>query len=248
MPSSTDRAREGGRAGDPAAGALAVVVPARNEEERIGDCLQSLCAAADYLRATDPRAPAVHLVVVLDDCSDGTAAIAAANPRVRMLPVRHRRVGAARRAGVDFALRLSAGTVGWLASTDADSMVPPDWLTTMVALARAGADLVLGTVVPAPGLPAAVARRHRERYRFVDGHRHVHGANLGIGMAAYRAVGGWPAVACHEDAMLVRCAERAGLVIARTGAIPVRTSSRLVGRAPAGFAAHLAALATFSPA
>jgi len=49
---------------------FAVLVPARNEEAVIGDCLASL-------RALDHPADRVETIVIADRCSDGTAAVAA---------------------------------------------------------------------------------------------------------------------------------------------------------------------------
>lgn len=50
---------------------IAVTVPARDEAEHIGACLQSLAAAA-----SNPRldGEAVMVIVVADDCQDDTAA------------------------------------------------------------------------------------------------------------------------------------------------------------------------------
>ncbi|MBJ7451033.1 MAG: glycosyltransferase, partial [Blastococcus sp.] len=52
---------------------LGVVVPARNEEELLPACLTALRAGI-----ADPRLGGipVHLVVVADGCTDGTAALA----------------------------------------------------------------------------------------------------------------------------------------------------------------------------
>ncbi len=222
------------------------MVPAHNEEHLVGACLFSLAEAAQRLRATVREPPDVSVIVVLDSCTDGTAAQVATHAGVRAITVRRHRVGWARRSGAEYALAQPGPRMRWLASTDADSTVPPDWLIQMTALAAAGADLVLGTVEPAPGLNALLLQRYRSGYHHVDGHRHVHGANLGISASAYRMLGGWPPVASQEDAILARRAEAAGLRIERTATIPVRTSSRMVGRAPGGFAAHLAALADAS--
>ena len=47
----------------------------------------------------------------------------------------------------------------------------------------------------------------------------------------------------HEDLRLVTRAAEAGVVVTATDAIRVRTSSRLVARAPDGFASYLRELA-----
>jgi cellulose synthase/poly-beta-1,6-N-acetylglucosamine synthase-like glycosyltransferase len=72
-----------------------------------------------------------------------------------------------------------------------------------------------------------------------DGHRHVHGANLGIRASALAGLGGWSPLVSGEDVELAARARDAGLVIRRSGAAPVVTSARLDGRAPDGFAAYL---------
>src|SRR5256885_640680 len=91
------------------------------------------------------------------------------------------------------------------AFTDADTTVSPSWLADQLALQ---ADVVCGTVaVPdwsAHGAHAGAAQRHFEStYMDRDGHRHVHGANLGISAWHYRNVGGFEARRCGEDQDLV---------------------------------------------
>jgi hypothetical protein len=218
---------------------MAVIVPAADEEEHIGDCLSAIRAAAAglYRGAGIP----VRVILVLDRCLDQTAAIARRSAGVELVTVSAGNVGAARRAGAGRALA-AAGRASelWLASTDADSQVPVRWLTGMLAEARAGAHLVLGTVVPGPGLGQDRRRDWAGRYQLRDGHPHVHGANLGIRGDAYLALGGWPALPTGEDAELARRATAAGHVrIARTAAIPVVTSTRRAGRAPQGFSGYL---------
>lgn len=58
---------------------------------------------------------------------------------------------------------------------------------------------------------------------------------------AYLAAGGWQPLACGEDHDLWARLSQIGNCVSST-AISVRTSARLEGRAPDGFAADLAAL------
>ena len=216
---------------------IAVIVPAADEQDEIAGCLRSIRDAARSL--THAR---THVVVVLDACVDDTAGVVARFPGVSAVPSTARCVGSARRQGADHALA-RYGTEGvWLASTDADCRVPSDWLTNLAAQAAAGADVVLGTVRPRGGLPADVAYAWQVAHDLSDGHPHVHGANLGISAAAYAQLGGWHDLPVHEDVDLVARAVAGGKRIVRTGAAPVRTSSRLSGRALGGFASHLRAL------
>lgn len=219
--------------------AVTVVVPARDEQDEIGGCLDSLAAArAELLHRR--RVPC-ELMVVLDLCQDATGDIAAGRPGVELRTSDAGVVGAARRAG---AYGLPAGPGHWLASTDADCRVPVDWLTRMVAHADAGADLVLGTVRPSThGLPQAVRQAWFDAHHLGDGHRHVHAANLGIRASCYAALGGWAPLATHEDVDLVARAEQVpGLRVLRCGDVVVETSSRTRGRAPNGFAGYLGQL------
>jgi glycosyltransferase involved in cell wall biosynthesis len=222
--------------------AVGVVVPARDEEELLPHCLDALNVAV-----AQARRQGVHtdVLVVLDSCVDGSAAVAAARPWARSLEVAAGSVGRARAAGLAAVVARHWHVPRrrlWLATTDADSRVPPDWLVRQVALADRGADVVLGTVAVDDWSehPPQVASRWRAGYSHRDGHGHVHGANVGLRADAYLEVGGFATLERDEDVALV--AALAHRPVVRTGAIPVLTSARRGGRASGGFADHLAGL------
>jgi glycosyltransferase involved in cell wall biosynthesis len=223
---------------------VAVIVPAANEERRIGRCLSAIALARSQLDRSGADV-SVQVFVVLDGCHDATAEIAAAFGDLQLVTISARSVGAARRAGALAALSgADRGSEVWLAHTDADSEVPADWLTVMVAEARRGAHLVLGTVLPGtdPSWPARAEWLSRHHLR--EGHPHVHGANFGIRGDSYRTLGGWQPLLTGEDVDLAsRAALAPQLRITRTARIPVVTSVRQVGRAPRGFSSYLRALA-----
>lgn len=229
-------------------GAVHVVVPARNEEVLLPGALEALGRALDHLARTHPDVRA-DVTVVLDACTDATAEVVAAAPWVRALTVTTGTVGAARSAGVDAGVDALDGEPGarpahvWIASTDADSRVPVDWLTVQVGLADDGADLVLGTVQPDPEdtVPGQLSAWHR-RHDLTEGHPYVHGANLGVRLSTYRAAGGFGAGAAHEDVRLARGARAVGAVVVATDRTRVTTSGRTTGRAPAGFAGYVRSL------
>lgn len=234
---------------------LGVVVPARDEEELLPACLAALAAAAAH---ADLAGAPVRVVVVADGCADATAALARAGG-VEVL-VRDRRgrgnVGAARDAGVRWLLAEAAAAGAppegtWLASTDADSTVPPGWLVAHATAAASGADAVVGTVTVDDwsGIPATAASAFAAAYDAWRAggpgavHPHVHGANLGVRGSAYVAAGGFPPVRVGEDGALVRALERRGATILRTSACPVRTSGRRAPRAAGGFGSDIERLA-----
>jgi glucosyl-3-phosphoglycerate synthase len=136
---------------EPAASLCAVVVvPARDEAERIADCLRALAAQRGV---THER---YETIVVLDGCRDDTLARVheahAANPSLRLHTVvldESHGVGRARRCGMDLACErlLRVGSPdGLIASTDADSIVAEDWLSCQLELARLGAQAIGGHV------------------------------------------------------------------------------------------------------
>lgn len=217
-------------------GRVAVIVPACNEELLIGRCLTALRAAAANL------ALPVRIIVVLDQCTDETARIVETFADVVAVVTAARNVGAARHLGAAFALHADTAHGLWLASTDADSEVPADWLVRMVQFGET-ADLVLGTVVPGHGLAPALERAWHAAHRAHDGHPHIHAANLGIHADAYVRLGGWRSLAAHEDVDLTDRALAAGLRVRRAATIPVRTSARAAGRAPDGFSAYVRRMA-----
>ena len=228
---------------------IGVVVPARDEEGRLPRCLAGLDAAAGALQTADADPPRIRIIVVVDGSTDGTDRIASEWPGVEVVRSTAGRVGAARAAGVqqllqtESAVGAGAGTV-WIACTDADSVVPEDWLSTQLLHARSGVDLLLGTVRPDPAeLAAGVLAAYRLRHLIADGHPHIHGANLGVRADTYLAAGGFQDVASHEDVLLSRAVRSADGRVLSTGASPVLTSGRSSGRAPHGMAHYLRELA-----
>ena len=219
--------------------AVAVIVPAHNEEQLIGACLESIDIAARAARAVGPS---VGVWVVLDACTDRSATIAA-DAGVNLLAVNARSVGAARAAGVGAALERFADLPSdrvWTAHTDADSVVPANWLTHQLRLARRRADVVVGTVRPDfrdldPEQTEAWWATHTPGVA----NGHVHGANLGIRASALLDAGGFADATVHEDVWLVDEIRARGGRLSATDAAWVRTSGRQIGRAPGGYARYL---------
>jgi len=218
---------------------IGIAIPAHNEEAVLGACLDALLAAA-----RDPAlgGEAVMVQVVLDACDDASAAVVAgrraafgaAGVALDCAAVDARLVGAARAEGARLLLLRGAR---WLAFTDADTRVAPDWLAAQLAL---DADVVCGSVAvddwsPHAGRADALRTHFHNTYQDRDGHRHIHGANLGVSAAAYRAAGGFQEVPCHEDVLLVKALEGIGARFAWSARPRVFTSARTDARARGGF-------------
>ncbi|RYX92779.1 MAG: glycosyltransferase family 2 protein [Comamonadaceae bacterium] len=209
---------------------IGVVVPAHNEERYIAACLASLLAAARSPRLSED----VQIVVVLDACTDRTGAIAESFG-IHTLRTESRNVGMARAAGARHCLAAGAR---WLAFTDADTLVDADWLAEQL---RHDSDAVCGTVAVDnwSGYESAMQQHFEATYTDADGHRHIHGANLGVSAEAYRLAGGFQPLASSEDVALVAALLAGGWSIAWTASPRVVTSARKDFRAPGGFGATL---------
>lgn len=214
---------------------IGIVIPAHNEEELLADCLQAARIAAAH---PELRGEMVRIVVALDCCTDGSASIAGRFSK-HLLTLNERNVGKARAAG---AAALLQHGVRWLAFTDADSRVAPDWLVAQLAL---GAEAVCGPVTVDDW--SAHDQRTRDAfyraYVDADGHRHIHGANLGVSSVAYCRAGGFPPLTCSEDVALVGLLVATGTRIAWSAAPRVVTSARIASRVRGGFGDTLTTLA-----
>jgi hypothetical protein len=83
-------------------------------------------------------------------------------------------------------------------------------------------------------------RQHCARtYEDRDGHRHIHGANLGVSAEAYVRAGGFAPLRSSEDVALVEALIAHGARVVWTAAPRVVTSARRDFRAPDGFGATL---------
>lgn len=223
--------------------AAAVVVPAHDEEALLPACMQALSVAVARVDIE------VLVLAVLDDCTDGSQA-ACARHGVGTLLVEERNAGRARALGLaaaiaDLTSRWPLEEI-WLATTDADSRVAPDWLSEQLRRADDGADAVFGVVDVddwsdhGPRVPG----RFLERYAAFDPHPHRHGACLGLRADRYLEVGGMPALAVGEDQALAALLEQIpGLRVDATLAVRVTTSARRRSRVVGGFATLLASLA-----
>ncbi len=215
---------------------IGIVIPAHNEAALLGICLEAALAASLH---PGLKGEEVEVLVVLDDCSDGTAELVSGRA-VGSVTVAVRNVGAARAIG---ARQLLARGARWLGFTDADSRVAEDWLVRQLEL---NADAVCGTVTVEDwsdhdGHAVQLEDHFRRTYSHADGHRHIHGANLGVCARAYEAVGGFAPLVSSEDVALVEALEMAGARVCWSAAPRVVTSARRHARAPAGFAAALCA-------
>ncbi|ALG12120.1 glycosyltransferase [Kibdelosporangium phytohabitans] len=215
---------------------VAVVVPARDERSTIRACLRGIRSAVEAL----PASVTSTVCVVLDRCQDDTGTIARSMTDV-VVNVDGYALGTVRDIGVRQSLSTPADEC-WILNTDADSVVPPDWIVTHLRLAERGAHAVAGDVRIEDwhNLDGSVRARYREVIR--GNRERVYGANLGIRGDVYLAVGGFGPLSTGEDQHLWDRVKLAGYQTVATERAPVVTSARTRGRARGGLADLLAGL------
>lgn len=237
-----------------------VLIPARNEEHLLPSALHAVRSALRLARdvlalpiapdslgcgveigSWQPRNLETHITVIADLCTDRTAAIAA-ELADEVLVTRSGTPGAARAAGLlhyrDESLDADDDNV-LLMCTDADSVVPAEWVVEHLRHRWAGADAIAGKVAVQDWLTRTPALRRRYEQDYAGGRGHVHGANLGISAAAYQAVGGFAPLEVGEDQDMVDRLHRAGFQVHECLSLPVVTSARAQSRVAAGFAHYL---------
>lgn len=212
---------------------IVVVIPAHDEEALLNDAIAAVNVAAERVE------PQVEIVVVANGCRDRTVDVAA-QQGAHVITRAHANVGAARAAGARWAEESgddSSVSGLWLACTDADSRVPPHWLSAQLQCAAAGFGLFLGTVC----LADSDVSGHRAWVdRYAADRLHVHGANLGVRATAYRAVGGFRPLLAHEDVDLADRLRHSGVMTLWHSDVAVTTSARWDPRACEGVGADLA--------
>ena len=196
---------------------VSVVVPARNEEERLPGLLAALAAQT---RAPDE-------VIVVDNAShDATAGVARAWG-ARVVPCPTPGVAHARQAG------LLAARGEWLASTDADSRPRPDWLARL-SEALPGAGAVYGPlrfceVGPLTALASEAGYRAFLALCAGAGRPNLAGANMAFARQAALDLGGWPLQEAREDVDLGRRLAGVGPLRYVPGALVETSARRLRG-------------------
>ncbi len=243
---------------------VAVGIPARDEEGLIRACLERLAA-----QRPDDRIAEMTCAVVANNCGDETvqAALqmkAAWGDRLSVvaveLPPERANAGWARRLALDTAAEALSAPSDLLLSTDADTLVAHDWVSRTLDHFDAGFDAVAGHAGLIPEDLWALPKRHRERLQLITIYqaaidelksgsgfdepapRHCYegGASIAVTHAIYRQIGGAPTPPVGEDKALFEAVRRVGGRVRHPLDVRVRTSARLIGRAPGGASDTLA--------
>ncbi len=169
---------------------VSVVIPAHNEEQALAYCLQGL--------ATQKTQHEVTVIIVDNASTDKTSKVASAwQDRLNLKIITEPRLGrgAARKAG------FSIARTDIILSTDADSVVPTDWVEVLVNAITMAPKVIASTspsyitdgskitnATMAIGMPFSL-----RMYRLLMGHYMVTGGTFAVRRSAYIKAGGFDA-------------------------------------------------------
>lgn len=107
---------------------VTVIIPARNEEKNIGECLQSL---------VNQHYPAelVQVIVVDDHSTDGTGEIVTGfkNDSIQLVALKdhvHEPINSYKKKAIEIGIQHATGD--WIVTTDADCTAGPNWIGTLM--------------------------------------------------------------------------------------------------------------------
>lgn len=234
-----------------------VVIPVRDEAERIADCLLALSRG---------EGPAPGVLLLVNNTTDATVQVVAdlvpalRCPVVvieRRFPPQHANAGEARRLAMAEADRLAPPGVPLL-TTDADGQVAADWCAANLVHLGRGLDAVFGRAeidpVEAERIPPALHRADAEECAYAAAldemasivdpdpwdpwprHTEHSGASIAVTRAMFRRVGGMPSLSLGEDRAFARALRLAGARVRHAPEVRVVVSGRILGRAEGGMA------------
>lgn len=243
---------------------FSVAIPAKDEQETLGAALKALDRAAENYEGD------VAIYVLANNCCDQTLAVLQ-HARLRkarlswagtsLLPP-YQHAGWARRLALDGAAELLNYPDDVLASTDADTVVAPNWFTRTAHHLDNGVDAVAGQALTRRSDRRALVEKAQRRLNLLNRYhialnwlradmavsqhdpwpRHFYegGASLAVTLGMYRATGGAPTPPVGEDRALFDAVRQAGGKVRHPLDVRVFTSGRTQGRAAGGMADTLA--------
>jgi len=232
-----------------------VAIPVRDEEQRLSACLSAL---------SRQTIPAHDILLLLNNCRDNSLQVAKSHAACmgNLTILECELTGPAACAGearrrvlIEAGARAGAGII---LTTDADAVVPDDWISRNIALIAEGAEVVCGEIAIDPDEAAAIPP-HLHEYQALEQacraaldhldalidpdpadpwprHQENSGASIVVTAAALARAGGPPAVGCGEDRALIAALRLVDGRIRHAPGLAVCVSGRLDGRAAGGMA------------
>ena len=231
-----------GLADSPITAQLSIIIPARNEEDNIGACIQSILNQS-YSKNL------YEIIVVNDHSTDATASIVKTfnEPNIKCIDLINfigNETNSFKKKGIEVGIAQANGEL--IITTDADCVAPPNWLQTITAFyEEKKPDLIVMpvSIFPSPS-GVGLGVRFIEIFQALDFmtlqgitgsavHKKIHsmcnGANLAYTKKAFNTVNGFAGInniASGDDMMLMHkiySENKKGIVYLKSAAVIVQT-------------------------
>lgn len=231
-----------GLADSPITAQLSIIIPARNEEDNIGACIQSILKQS-YSKNL------YEIIVVNDHSTDATASIVKTfnEPNIKCIDLINfigNETNSFKKKGIEVGIAQANGEL--IITTDADCVAPPNWLQTIAAFyEEKKPDLIVMpvSIFPSPS-GEGLGVRFIEIFQALDFmtlqgitgsavHKKIHsmcnGANLAYTKKAFNTVNGFAGInniASGDDMMLMHkiySENKKGIVYLKSAAVIVQT-------------------------
>ena len=231
-----------GLADSPITAQLSIIIPARNEEDNIGACIQSILNQS-YSKNL------YEIIVVNDHSTDATASIVKTfnEPNIKCVDLINfigNETNSFKKKGIEVGIAQANGEL--IITTDADCVAPPNWLQTIAAFyEEKKPDLIVMpvSIFPTPS-GVGLGVRFIEIFQALDFmtlqgitgsavHKKIHsmcnGANLAYTKKAFNTVNGFAGInniASGDDMMLMHkiySENKKGIVYLKSAAVIVQT-------------------------
>lgn len=243
-----------GLADSPITTHLSIIIPARNEEDNIGACIQSILNQS-YSKNL------YEIIVVNDHSTDSTASIVKTfnEPNIKCIDLINfigNETNSFKKKGIEVGIAQANGEL--IITTDADCIAPPNWLQTIAAFyEEKKPDLIVMpvSIFPSPS-GVGLGVRFIEIFQALDFmtlqgitgsavHKKVHsmcnGANLAYTKKAFNTVNGFAGIndiASGDDMMLMHkiySENKKGIVYLKSAAVimqtkPVKTITEFINQ------------------
>lgn len=161
--------------------ALSIVIPVYNEEDHLDGCLRAIAK-----QTVMPE----EVIVVDNNCTDGSMAIAKRYPFVRVVRAKHQGIAYARNAGFDAVKTEIIGRI------DADTHLPPTWVATVMNFYKQPEHTNMAITggctfynIPLPNLGQWITSQFVFRMnRLLVGHYILWGSNMALPKKLWQAV------------------------------------------------------------
>ena len=231
-----------GLTNSPITAQLSIIIPARNEEDNIGACIQSILNQS-YSKNL------YEIIVVNDHSTDSTASIVKTfnEPNIKCIDLINfigNETNSFKKKGIEVGIAQANGEL--IITTDADCVAPPNWLQTIAAFyEEKKPDLIVMpvSIFPTPS-GVGLGVRFIEIFQALDFmtlqgitgsavHKKIHsmcnGANLAYTKKAFNTVNGFAGInniASGDDMMLMHkiySENKKGIVYLKSAAVIVQT-------------------------